>query len=490
MPGSSQKPKLLDRLKADYLKSQIESGDPSRAKKALQEICKLYRSGFFVRHEQLFGLEQSIIGLLYTQRKDEKVRRWALNALARLGRENTCIDAVKHVLRDFGQEPQTMASAIAATYRMSRKASQILRDVDFDPQMATLAALQHVKQKDLDLTPLPLNIETASPDHLQLALVVVGLDRAPPNLLNPRHTNAEMVKALGAHHDDTVSQYSVWAITENPTLGVRDLGVDIRDVEQQPPNVRAWIFRLLAMTPCNAQKHLEYIALGTSDPEVEARIGLATGLRDTFFDGLEETVMDWFMKEFDAEVVQLLMDHMIRQAPRCGLYRSFVLEFYQDNATELSWRRRMMANAAGTVLYGEMRRIDAVGQDDLFKGGLNVTNNTFNISGGIQGGAVSLGSKAENSGTTSIHYNPQTVATIQSELSKAEHELHSLILEPALKREALEHIQSAKADPSPDKIQRVVGVLEKVKSLATSVHGAGTAIGAIVTALGRATGLM
>ncbi len=209
---------------------------------------------------------KSIIGLIYTQRNDEKVRRWALNALARLGKESTCLEAVKHVLADFRHEPQTIAAAIAALYRLSRTAPHVLEGLDFDPQMITLAALQHVPANKLDLTALPLNVETASPDLLKLALVVVGLDRAPSNLLNPRHSNAEMVKALGGHHDKVVSQYTVWAITENPSLGVANLGIDIKDIEQQPANVRAWLFQLLAMTPEDAERYQEYVTLGTTDP--------------------------------------------------------------------------------------------------------------------------------------------------------------------------------------------------------------------------------
>jgi hypothetical protein len=282
MASSTPRPRFLDKLNVDYLKSQIETGHASRTKKSLQQICKLYRGGFRVRTDQLAGMEQSIIGLIYTQRNNEKVRRWALNALARLGREANCMEAVKHVLQDFSHEPQTMAAAIAATYRMSRNPPQILKALSYDPQMIALAALQHVSADRLDLSALPLDVETASPDALKLALVVVGLDRAPVNLLNPRHSNAEMVRALGGHHDNTISQYTVWAITENPTLGVGDLGINIQDIEQQPANVRAWIFQLLAMTPHDAEKHLEYIVLGTNDPDAEAKIGLAAGLKARF----------------------------------------------------------------------------------------------------------------------------------------------------------------------------------------------------------------
>lgn len=315
-------PIFLDRLNFEYLKAQIETGNAGRTKKALQQLCKLYRDGFRIKPDRLSGMEQSIIGLIYTHRTQEKIRRWALNALARLGREQNCLEAIKHVLQDFTHEPQTMAAAIAATYKMSRQPSQILKDVDYDPQLVTLAALQHAHPDKIDMTSLPINIENATAEALKLALLVVGLDRAPSNLLNPRHTNAEMVKALGGHHDPIVSQYTVWAITENPFLGVDDLGIAIQDIEQQPANVRAWMFQLIAMNPSDAERLHEYIVLGVNDPDSEAKVGLASGLKDTFFDGLQTTVIDWFVSEGDVDVSLHLIDHMVRQSRYCGAYKN------------------------------------------------------------------------------------------------------------------------------------------------------------------------
>lgn len=230
---------MLNSVAVDYLKSQIETGDPVRTKRALQEVCKHYRDGYRVHPSQLNGLEQSIVGLLYTQASDEKVRRWALNALARLGREPQCMEAILATLKKYDNEPQTSAAAIAAIFRMSPKASRILKKLSFDEQMITLAALQHVDVHKLDISALPIDVEKASPDLLKLALVVVGLDRAPPNMMHPRYENSALVKALGEHHDNVVAQYTAWAITENPSLKLGDLGVDIRLVEDQPSNVRA-----------------------------------------------------------------------------------------------------------------------------------------------------------------------------------------------------------------------------------------------------------
>jgi hypothetical protein len=450
---------VLDTVVVDYFKSQIETGDPARTKKALQEICKHYREGHRIHPSQLAGFEQSVVGLLYTQAGDEKVRRWALNALARLGREPQCMESIMHTLQKYENEPQTSAAAIAAIFRMSRKAKAILQKLSFDEQMIALAALQHVDANKLDLSALPIDVESASPDLLKLALVVVGLDRAPVNLMHPRHENSQLVKALGTHHDNIVAQYTVWAITENPSLGLRDLGIDLKIVEEQPSNVRAWIFRLIAMSPEDAERNFEYVELGSSDSSPEARAGLALGLKKTYFDGLETLVLDWFIGESDGEIRQLLLDHMILQAEECPSYGSLALEIYEKEPAGSALRKRMEAVAAGTALYSKLRRVDLSG--DLFGGGSNVTNNTFNIKGGIQGGAVSLGGDAENSGTTTIHYNPQTIEAIQSELSKLERELHQASVDTAFKRQMLELVQAAKADPTPNRISKVTTAIRQ-----------------------------
>lgn len=325
--------------------------------------------------------------------------------------------------------------------------------LSFDEQMTTLAALQHVDANKLNLSALPIKVDTASPDLLKLALVVVGLDRAPLNLMHPRLENSELVKALGGHHDNVVVQYTVWAVTENPSLSLRDLGVDIRLVEEQPPNVRGWIFRLIAMSPEDAERNFEYIELGSRDPSSEARVGLARGLKDSYFDGLEALVLDWFMGEPEIEIRQQLMEHIIRQADNCASYESLALEIYEKEASGSAFRKQMEAAAAGGKLFGQFKRVDLSG--DLFEGVINVTKNTYNVSGTIQGGAVSFGGDAVNTGTTNNHYSAQTVEAIQGELSKLERELHSAKLDDALTLEVLKYVQEAKTDPTPDKLYKL-----------------------------------
>ena len=150
----------------------------------------------------------------------------------------------------------------------------------------------------------------------------------------------------------------------------------------------------------------------------------------------------------------------------------------------------MRASAAGTRIFGRFATIDLDGSTDLFRqGGLSMTNN-FNFTGPINAGAFSAGGSAENSGSTSIHYQPRTIELIQSELAKAERALHALAIDESLKSEALEHVVAAKTDPTPEKTSKAVAMLYKVESIAGKTSGVITALAPIAAAVGKAAGLM
>ena len=452
---------LLSSQVVEYLRIQLDAGSPDRTKRALQELCRLYRRGQHITADQLLGVEQTIVGILHTpQAQDEKVRRWALNALAQLGRARICLEAIIATLTRY-DDPQTVASGIAAVYKLSPNPTVTLATLKgFDPKTMMLGALQHVPHDQLDLSHLPIKIDTAELDHLKLALVVVGLDRAPEHLFDPRHDNAAIVKVLGDHDDDVVSQYTVWAITENSHLSIRDLGIPLKDIERQPANVRGWMFQLVGMSADDAQKNWDLVRLGAGDDEQAARFGLAVGLKETFFDSLEALVLDWLFKEDDTEVRFALTDHVVRQYAQYPRYEQAALELYGNAAPLSEVRRRMEAVAAGTGLYGKLRTIGFDGTADLFRGATFVkseTNNTFNI-GTVQAGAAAFGGNARNEGDVSN----QNDVEIQNEISKIIELLHESVLQDAEKKELLAAATAAQADPSKDKVGKLWELLRKV----------------------------
>lgn len=467
--------------------SQIDTGDNSRIKGALQKLCKAYRQGLIVSPDQLTGIVNAVVGTAYQPGIDEKVRRWVLNSIARLAKEQNGVPAVLHLLKKHADEPQTLASGIAAVYKLCirEKPEEVLKGIDFNPQMRTLAALQHVPHEKLDLNELPINVDGASSDILRLALVVVGLGRSPENLLNPRYNDAEMVRVLGGHQDPIVSQYTIWAITENDKLGIANLGMKINDIERHPENVRAWMLQLLAIEANDNHPHWEVIRAGMSDTSAEARRGLALGLRDTFIDIFVPWVLDWISNECDPEAKQNLLGHIVRQADKSRSYEQFAIETYDSEPPGSSLRQSMEANAAGMRIFARFKEIDA-GAYDLFNNrSITLVEKQYNI-GSVQGAAVNVGEgTATNYGSTSIQVlSDQQVETLQAQLAKLEAELHDSALEPEQKRRALEHVREAKNDPSPGKIGKIVEYIGHLGKVAE----AGKALAPYVASLGAALG--
>lgn len=472
--------KIINEESANFLKFQIESGTPQQTKRALQELCRLYRSGYRIgRIDQLLSIENSINGLIFTRSDDKKIRRWALNTIARLGRKKYSLEGVRHALEKYHDDPQTVASAIAALYRIDKDAMQFLTKKElFSNDLMVLAALQTANLKDVDVTQTHINIQTAAADILELALLVVGLDRAPEHIFDPRYTNAEIVRALGNHHDEIVSQYSVWAIVENCNLNINHLGVDIKDIETQPPNVRSWLFRLVAISPDLEGSAIDYIRLGAEDQVPEAREGLAIGLRGTYFDGLEALVLDWYYSEEQIEIQDYLLDHMVVQSNVCRSYEDHVTEQYEREQSGSIRRMRIEGLAAKTPLYGKLKRIgfsepDLFGQVSVhFHGGFNVTN-TYKT-GDIQGGAVSIGGDATNTGTVSNSYNFNTIEALQGELSEVRGLLSGIDLDIALKAEIDAAIIQAQTNPNPENVGIIHALLQKARSaLGTAASSAG-----------------
>jgi hypothetical protein len=458
---------LLSRPNLEYLRAHLATGDPDRTKRGLQELCRLYRRGYRIGPDQLTGIETSVVGLLHSgQGRDEKVRRWALNAIARLGREEMCLEAVLTIVERYRDDPQTAASAIAAIYKIARDPGEIVRRLTFfDPQMTTLAALQHADPDKIDLSHLPVDIEIAVSDSLMLALVVVGLDRAPPHLFHPRHDNSAIVKVLGGHDDSIVSQYSIWAITENPKLGLHDLGINPKAIEQLPANVRGWVFQLIAMSPADAAANWEYIELGSRDPDDAARLGLAVGLRDTYFDGIEPLVVDWVVNEPNAEIRQAPLDHIVRNCSRCSSYEPFALEFYEKEPVGSGNRLRMAANAVNTPLNPKFRNIDFNGTSDLFSQGVvHVKNETTNYNfGNMQAGAMAVGGgDAQSQGAVSNQYDAKTIQNVRADISKIIELLHASSLAADAKAETLAAAMDAQTDPKPEKVGKLWGLLHKI----------------------------
>lgn len=482
-------PKFIEREQGNYLTAQVGSGDSTRTKRALQEVAKLYRCGWHFLPEQVIGVELAAIGLVMSS-EDAKVRRWALNTIAQLGKECRSKNAILHALQIYHADAEVLAAAIAALYRLCKGAAAELRKMGFDEQTLTLAALQHVPASKLDLSCLPLRVDQADAESLKLGLIVVGVDRAPLRLFEPNHDNAAIVRALGAHHDPVVSQYSVWAVMENPFLGVANLGAGLlKGIEQLPANVRAWVFQLLASESGNTDDHAELVELGIGDDSVDARLGVALGLKNAFSSKLVPLVLNWFVQEMNPEIRSQLLDHLTRQAERHDAYRQHVIGAFERGGADA--QDRMLAMAAGSPLYSTLSTIKyRSGGYDLFRGATFVNNKTINV-GNVNAGAFSVEGKANNTGdaVSIVTYNTQTIELIQSRLDKAEQEVKKSAADASTQNDALLAIETAKSEPTKNNVGKVVSTLEKVELAAQKALGVGTAVAGIAKLIAQAAGI-
>ena len=477
-----RRPRHFHPLEVNFLKSEIESGVPQRAKRALQSICSSYRAGVTINPSQIAGIENAIIGALHSGTSDEKVRRWALNAIAVLGRSQSCLNSVMSALVNYADEPQVAAAAVAALFKLERQSAQsIIRNKNvLSEELTVLAALQTVKASALDLSGVKIDINKSDPTTLKLALILVGLNRAPERILHPRFDNKVIVKELGGHDEPLVSQYSVWAIAENDLLSHRDLGVDVSDMGQHPENVRSYIYRLFAQDKEYSPQHHDILMQGIEDDALEARTGLAIGLSDSYFPELDLAVRDWYFSESNTDVQDYLLDHIVRQSDRSETYADTTTTIFKDERGNLRRRERMLAMASRTELYGQLQAI-AYKEELGFLGhelGAGSVTNTFNNFGSVQG-ATSVGGTALNTGAMENVLTVDQINQAQNLLSQARSEITAAHLDDGLKQEALKVITDAQSNPTKDRIAAVNNVLSKTSEGLKSIADSGESVSKI-----------
>jgi len=348
-----------------YIRLLIANIDPENKKVGLETLCKLYRSGQILRDPHVVVVHA--MGLLHD--KNSRVRRWSLNALALIGSKDQ-VDAILDAIKRDEADADILAAGISALCGIlnADEARRQLDKANLPLEGAiVLAAAQQSGSFNKELGRTKVNIETADVAQLRLAGILVGLNKAPENLFTTRFPNGKVIGQLNTHPDRIVAQYSVWAACENRSLGPKALGIRLKEIEFQPDKVRKYVYQTVVSHVESAVKNYDLLVQGSEDTSFEARNGLAIGLRDVFFDSVDQLILDWFVDEETESVRQRLLEHMATNADKCMLYEKPVLQIYRDAATNSLVRGRLESAARRTGLFPAMRKIkyDAEG-DDLF----------------------------------------------------------------------------------------------------------------------------
>lgn len=470
------KHRFIDDLYAEYLLGQIGGGSPSHAKRALQEVCRLYARGLHFNPRHCGSVEVAAVGQLEANRFDAKVRRWCLNVLALIGTPARSRNTIHRVIELHPNDPDTMASALTAYFKVCLDAYQDLSKRTYvSPQQIALAAHIGNFGTRIRADQTTINVDTEDAHVLRSALVAVGLRRAPANLFDPKFENAELVRQLSKHDDPDVTQYAVWAISEHPELGVEHLGFDVVDVAGYPPNIRGWTYRLYGEANIDHGIKHDVVVEGSQDFDSEARMNLARGLQGTWYDGLETVMSPWWHNEAEAEIREEILDHMVKQADECSEYRRLAMEQFEASSPYDPMAKRMLASASGSPIYGDFKRLEFRGSGDLFDsvpngfgGPTQVTNHTYNI-GNVQGGAVSLGGDATQNGNANNSLTGDQAVQLKAELASLADELGALPNQTDELKDVTALVKDAASDPVPSKLEKVKSALTGMFTVTSSL---------------------
>lgn len=346
---------FIDLRDVAYLELLIGDSDPESKKIGLQRLCKLYRQGLRYRDGERLTIH--LMGLLFNDAP--KVKRWALNVLALAGTRKNVVAIVEAIQRNRN-DPDILGAGISALCALlpEDEARSELAKADLPIEGSILlAAVQHSGHFQNELRVTRVNIDTAGTTELRRAGILMGLDRAPENLFSLSLQNEQVIGELNSHPDPIVAQYSIWATYESPKLGLKNLRLPLHDISSKPTNVRKYVYQLIVKDAATAQDNLDFLVMGSEDDSADARIGLATGLREIYFDSLETVVLDWYEDEEADLVRQRLLEHMARHASRCLGYRDAVLRAYESSDANSLTRARLESAARDTELYLDMKRI-------------------------------------------------------------------------------------------------------------------------------------
>lgn len=98
-----------------------------------------------------------------------------------------------------------------------------------------------------------------------------------------------------------------------------------------------------------AKRNIDYVIAASQDSDREAREGLASGIRDLFFDGMEDLALTWFRDEGTETVRGRLLEHMAVNVDRATKYKRPVLETYERSSIGSLDRARLEAASCWQV---------------------------------------------------------------------------------------------------------------------------------------------
>ena len=330
--GSSPGGRFLRDSELNYLRYGLRlDASPELQKRTLQRLCEWYEG-----HRRLQDPNE-FRQLIHSHMAacDVLVRRWAIKALALIGHP----DDFQRIIDRLKAEPDAEARSWGVT-GLVRNA----RDRSLDELCAmsglpktsalALAARLYAPNRWISRNTEPVGISLNGDDlTLKWATFLIGYDRAPEHLFDPRHSNEVFLGELNAHHAADISEYSIWALWARPGFGVAHSKVPLLDANKHPESVRKWLYRLATQSPHQVGLDPDRLLDLRLDHSAKAREGLATGVADLDPSEFGFQVLDWYTVEANQQVRENLLASMATRSAESADYSDVVeRRFAQEQA--------------------------------------------------------------------------------------------------------------------------------------------------------------
>ena len=463
--------------KFKFIEFEIQYGDARRQKNALQDLCNLTRRGETLQASQKIGIEPIIVGLFSLDQADEKVLRWAINAIDQVFDSNKHVKQLEQLLKRHHKDIDISIPILSCLLKCKEENFQLkrIKSLTLPEEVILLAATQsgalsRIPEKITKNT--HINIEKASSKILKSALVCVGLDKAQPNLFDPNHENESLVQVLGSHGDKIVQQYSLWAIHENSLIPIGAIGVDSKNVEKLPPNVRGWLYRaLLKRGYSNSNWQGLILDHAFKEQDANALLELGRGLLEALYnEDLAERVSKLLLQSPDTNVRMNALGYLVVHDPAFDQYRGDVIENFKLLGPE---QKNVILNLArGKPAYGQLIKNMLIGgqsdlmlpnNGDLIMVNKNVTNNIINIKGDNIG-AASAGGAA----TTNMNIQVEVEGNVYS-LSDFLDKIVATAEKHGKKDEIAEQVERLRREPTEGNFSQFMKFIKKIPWLEWSL---------------------
>ncbi|MDP3634113.1 hypothetical protein [Phenylobacterium sp.] len=462
---------FIGQQEANYIHLLLGHPEPKGKEAALELLCAHYRKGRRLRDPH--GICQTLPGLLYNA--DPHVRRWTFNAIALVGNKAQNLEATLDALERNRGDDDIFAAGMAALIALTSEAETEaqLKQIGVELEGAVLlAAAQQATSYNDRLAERRVHPDQASASELRLAAVLVGLGKAPEHLFSLGHVNAAVIGSFYGHHDKQVAQYAAWAVCEHPDLNLSHLGFSPSKLRDQAADVRKYGFRLLTADDATAEHNRDLVAEASFDTDRKAREGLAIGLAQSYFPGLEEITLEWHGREADPAIKEAILDHFVAHADRTPVYEDSAKEAYRRAPVGSILRAKLEARAEGKPIFREFRKIDyqatsldLFGTDTPLFGTTTVTKN------------ISI--NAQNVGVVADTSNVQggVNQTAANHVQQAQDQLASLLAlldkagADAGLKQGKELAAEARAKPTKGLVEKVIGWMGTVKTATGLVVG-------------------